>query len=125
VKILVLDDHDGFRDEVLGMLSRHDHKGVGVGNAEAAIPLAESGDYDFVLVDFSMPKHDGIWFMQNVTLPRKTKAVLVTAHVHREMMVEMFKFGIVGYLIKPFDEEHLLRHLAFYSPTGRAKAADL
>ena len=115
MKILVLDDHDAFREEVLAMLSRNNHEGVGVNRADAAIPLAETGEFDFVLVDFSMPKHDGLWFMMNVTLPRKTKAILVTGYVHREMMAQMFKRGVAGYLIKPFDERDLLRHLVFYS----------
>lgn len=118
MKILVLDDHDGFREEVLGMLTRNRHECTGVGSAEAAIPLAESGDFDLVLVDYSMPTHDGVWFMQHVRLPWKTKAMLVTAHTQRDMMNRMFKLGIVGYLVKPFDEDDLLRHLAFYVDQG-------
>jgi DNA-binding response OmpR family regulator len=115
MKVLVLDDHDGFREEVMGMLSRNNYEVVGAGNADAAIPLAEKGDFDFILVDFSMPTHDGIWFMRNVKLPRTTKALLVTAYIDKEMMAQMFKLGIVGYLIKPFDEEDVLRYLEFYS----------
>lgn len=94
MKILVLDDHDGFREEVLGMLSRNHHEGVGVGNVDAAIPLAESGAFDFVLVDYSMPARDGIWFMNHVKLPRKTKALLVTGHVYREMIGACSHWGL-------------------------------
>lgn len=36
------------------MLSRNNHEAVGVGDADAAIPRAEQGVFDFVLVDFSL-----------------------------------------------------------------------
>ena len=115
MKILVLDDYKPFRDEVLAMLTRNGHAAEGADSAPAAIPLVENGDYDFVLVDFSMPDHDGLWFMRHVRKPRHTKALLVTAHVNREMINRMFRLGAAGYLIKPFDEKDLLRHLEFYS----------
>jgi two-component system, response regulator PdtaR len=120
MKILVLDDHAGFRAEVMGMLTRNGHEAVGAGSADEAIPLAENGDYDFVLVDFSMPEHDGIWFMRNAKLPRHTKALLVTAHVEKEMMRQMFRLGVVGYIIKPFTETNLTSQLALHSPDTRS-----
>lgn len=115
MKILVLDDHRGFREEVESILTRHGHHVVGVESAEQAIPLVENGDYDFVLVDYQMPEHDGIWFMQNVRKPRRTRAILSTAIVNRQIIDAMFKAGASGYLIKPFDEDDLLMHLRFYT----------
>jgi len=111
MKVLVLDDHKGFRDEVLRMLTHNGHEGHAVEKAVDAIPLVESGEYDLVLIDFSMPEHDGIWFMQNVKKPRHTKALLVTAYVNNQVIDHMFRVGASGYIIKPFDEEDLLRQL--------------
>jgi two-component system, cell cycle response regulator CpdR len=122
MKVLVLDDHQAFRDEVVEMMGRRGHEARGVGRADDAIPLAESGEYDFVLVDFSMPEHDGIWFMKHVKLPPNTKALLVTAHVNKDMMAQMFKLGAAGYLIKPFDEGDLVRHLQFHWRGSAARA---
>jgi len=118
MKILVLDDHRGFREAIESILTRHGHDVVGVESAEKAIPLVENGDYDFVLVDYQMPEHDGIWFMQHVQRPRRTKAILATAIVNRQIIDAMFKAGASGYLIKPFDEDDLLMHLRFYSGSG-------
>lgn len=119
MKILVLDDHAAFRDEVVGILARKGHEAHGVATATAAVPLVESGAYDVVFVDYSMPEHDGIWFMRTVKKPKRTKAILVTAHVNREMITTMFKAGVSGYIIKPFDEEDLMRHLDFHFKQGR------
>jgi CheY-like chemotaxis protein len=115
MRILVLDDHDAFRDEVIGILTRNGHEAQGVATAPAAIPLVENGHFDIVLVDYSMPQHDGIWFMRTVHRPKRTKAILVTAHVNREMIVSMFNAGISGYIIKPFDEDGLMRNLKAYA----------
>ena len=82
--------------------------------ADQALPLVKDGTYDFVLVDYQMPEHDGIWFMQNVKLPPRTKAILVTAQVNRKVIEAMFKVGASGYLIKPFEEADLMANLAFH-----------
>ena len=125
MKVLVMDDHEGFRQEVMNMLAKHGHVPEGAATAEEAKALVESGDFDFVLVDYSMPVHDGLWFMQHVKRPRSTKALLVTAHVDRQMINRMFAVGICGYLIKPFDDEDLQRHLEFYSRDTRTHAGTM
>jgi CheY-like chemotaxis protein len=115
VKIIILDDHKAFREQVVDILVRNGHEACGVADAADAIPLAESGVYDFILVDFNMPGHDGAWFMKNVKRPLRTKAILVTAHVRRPVIDMMFKAGVCGYLAKPFTEADLLRHLEFHA----------
>jgi len=61
-----------------------------------------------------MPEHDGSWFMRNAEVPRDTKVLLVTAYANRDIINEMFRLGISGYVIKPFDGPELLRHLDFH-----------
>ena len=119
MRVLVVDDHQPFREEVLTMLARNSHEGVGAEDARAGISLAQGADFDFVLVDYSMPEHDGIWFLKHAALPRRTKALLVTARGETPLISEAIKLGAVGYLIKPFDEDDLLRHLAFNTNGGR------
>jgi CheY-like chemotaxis protein len=124
MKVLVLDDHLGLREEVVAMLARNGHDADGVDSAVAAVPLAETGRYDFILVDFAMPEHDGLWFMKNVRMPRRTKAILVTGHANRQLIDRMFRAGIAGYLIKPFEETDLIRHLDFHAH-GAVLAVDV
>ena len=79
--------------------------------------MLETNHYDFILVDYKMPEHDGIWFMKNVSLPRNTKVLLTTSFIGKDLVKKMFSEGICGYIAKPFDEQELLRHLAFHSET--------
>jgi response regulator of citrate/malate metabolism len=69
-----------------------------------------------------MPVNDGAWFLQKFRVPRKTKVLLITAFVDREVIRKMFSLGASGYLIKPFEKEDLLRHMNFLSP-ARAVAS--
>lgn len=96
------------------MLSKHRHDADVVESAGEAVPLAETGAYDLVLLDYEMPEHDGLWFLRTARLPSRTKVLLVTAHTHPVLIKEFFRAGAAGYLIKPFEEDDLLRHMDFH-----------
>ena len=115
MKILVIDDHDGFRSEVVSILKDNGHVVNDADAAATAIPLVERGDYDFVLVDYNMPVHDGIWFIQHVDKPQNTKILLMTAQNNMHVSLAMIRAGGDGYIIKPFDEKKLLGTLDFYA----------
>ena len=103
MKILIIDDDEALLVALGRMLEESkDLEVYMAGSAELGVAMVGDSDYDFVLVDFKMPKHDGIWFMQNAQIPRATKVLLMTAFVNRDVINEMFSLGIVGYLIKPF-----------------------
>ena len=123
VKILILDDNQALRDAVGGILKALGHAVDTTDDAHAAVKMLVDGEYDFVLVDYKMPVTDGIWFMKNAQIPKRTKVLLMTAYVNKEVIAEMFDLGAVGYLIKPFDTEELVRHLEFHSDRHGAAAA--
>lgn len=114
MNIIVVDDHEGFRAEMVHILSRDGHSVLATNSPDVARTLVETGHYDFVLIDNNMPRYDGIWFMKNVKRPKKTKVLLVTAHVDRVLIAEMFLAGAVGYIRKPLDEADLLWNLNFH-----------
>jgi two-component system, chemotaxis family, chemotaxis protein CheY len=109
--ILIVDDHAAYRTEVRQMLQRHGHEIEEAGRALEAIPLVESGRFDWLLVDFSMPENSGIWLLEHVKLPPGTRALLVTAHVSRLIFDRATQAGASACIVKPFEEAELLRHL--------------
>jgi len=118
MKILVLDDDDGLLEAIGKFLRLHKHEVDTANNSKVALKMVEAKPYDFILVDYKMPGNDGIWFMKNTKLPRKTKVLLITAYVDRKVIKRMFELGACGYLIKPFDDEELLRNLSFFSKSA-------
>ena len=119
MRILVVDDDVRLLEEVKGILVRNGHSVDCADNADKAVSMVKSDCYDFVLVDYRMPEHDGVWFMKNAALPRVTKVLLVTSYLDRGIIRQMFSAGICGYVTKPFDEGELLKHLEFHSVTRR------
>ncbi|MFC1496972.1 response regulator [Verrucomicrobiota bacterium] len=115
MKILVLDDNKELLEVVANILVNHNYDVDCAENAQDAITMLRNKHYDFVLVDYKMPKNDGVWFMNNAELSPDTKVLLVTAHADKSMISKMFALGVSGYIVKPFDEEDLLRHLSYYS----------
>jgi len=114
MKVLVLDDDNDFLETIKKILLSHNHLVDCAGSAKDALAMLDQSEYDYVFVDYKMPENDGIWFMKNAKLPRRTRALLMTAFVNREVINKMFALGACGYLIKPFNEEDLLRHMAFF-----------
>ena len=115
MKILILDDDTGILAALRQMLIDNDHDVDCSDNAVEAVEMVKQKTYDFVLVDYRMPDNDGIWFMENANIPRETRTLLSTAYVNREIINRMFELGACGYLIKPYREEELLKHLDYHS----------
>ena len=115
MKLLMLDDDCALLTALKNVLSEHGLDVECCDNAKEAVDRVANNTYDFVLVDYKMPENDGLWFMRNVTFPRKTKVLLMTAYLNREVINKMFALGACGYLIKPFDDGEILRHIEYHS----------
>ncbi|MEI6970382.1 MAG: response regulator [bacterium] len=115
MRVLVVDDDVRLLAETGRILTRNGHSVDCIDNAKAAVEITKRNCYDFVLVDYRMPEHDGIWFLRNAALPRRTKALLVTSLADGTVIRQMFGAGVSGYVLKPFDETELLCHLKFHS----------
>ena len=115
MRVLVIDDNLSLANALRVMLAEHGHDVDVTDSPSEAVTMVDESLYDFILVDYKMPEHDGTWFMKNASIPNQTKALLITAFVNRDVIEEMFRLGACGYLVKPFEEAELLRHLEFYS----------
>lgn len=116
MRILIVDDNESLVTALKGILQNNGYDVDGANCASDAVALIKDNTYDFILLDYKMPYHDSIWFMREAHIPRTTKVLLITAYVQRNVINTMFKLGACGYMIKPFDEEELLRNLTFFHP---------
>ena len=116
MRILILDDNKSLALALGGMLESNGHEAECTTTAEQAMSRLQDQDYDLILLDYKIPGNDGVWFMKQHCIPRKTKVLLMTGYMHRDMVNTMFGLGASGYIVKPFDEEALLRNLDFFLP---------
>lgn len=122
MKIMVLDDDTALLDSLKNTLELQSHEVDCCNCAKKAVEMVDQHTYDVVLVDYKMPENDGFWFMKNAKITKKTKVLLITAYVNREIINKMFALGASGYLIKPFGENDLIRHISFLAEKAASSA---
>ncbi len=112
--VLILDDDAELGDALRLTLHDHQIEADWVGDAKQAIERLKDNTYDLVLLDYALPQYDGIWFMRNAKMPRKTKVLLMTGYLSRDVINDMFALGAAGYMIKPFDNDTLMHNIRYY-----------
>ncbi len=110
MRILVIDD-DPIILSVVSMMFRDQADVDCTNNAARGLELLQENSYDYILLDYKMPEHDGIWFMENAKIPAHTKTILITGYADKEMTNKMSTMHVTNYVLKPFEKQDLLRHM--------------
>lgn len=106
MKILVVDDFSTMRRIIknllrdLGFTNTHE-----ADDGNTALPLLQSGNFDFLVTDWNMPGMQGIDLLKAVRADDKLKTIpvlMVTAESKREQIIEAAQAGVNGYIVKPF-----------------------
>lgn len=103
MRVLIVDDHPGFRRALTAALRMV--KGIEVageaGGGQEATVLARRDDPDLVLMDLSMPDFDGIEAMRKIHREQPDlPVVILTAHADPGVEKEAREAGASGFLAK-------------------------
>ncbi|OCB78478.1 response regulator [Flavobacterium crassostreae] len=90
--------------------SKLNHKIVEANNGEEAIGLLQSKEFvpDIIVLDLNMPKINGIEFLGILKADAYLKyipAIILTTSSNHKDVLECYKIGIAGYMIKPLKYE--------------------
>lgn len=100
------------------------HKVVEANNGEEALEILKNKEIipDIILLDLNMPKLNGIEFLtilKNDEVLKYIPSIILSTSSNHKDMLECYKIGIAGYLIKPlkYDEyaERIKRTLDYWS----------
>lgn len=84
-------------------------------NGEEAMSKLESYKIDLLLLDMYMPKTNGLELLKDIRSKlMMVDVIMVTAAKETDSIDELFKLGVVDYLIKPFEYERLKNSLENY-----------
>jgi two-component system chemotaxis response regulator CheY len=75
-----------------------------------ALPMLESGSFDFLVTDWNMPGMTGIDLLRKVRADDRLKhlpVLMVTAEAKRDQIIEAAQAGVNGYVVKPFTAQAL------------------
>lgn len=114
-KILVIEDEEAVRTNLLELLEVEDFEPVGAENGRIGIQLAQEHLPDLIICDIMMPELDGIGVLTTLRqLPatRTIPFIFLTAKVDRAELRQGMELGADDYLTKPFTPEELLQAIA-------------
>jgi DNA-binding NtrC family response regulator len=110
-RILVIEDDDTIRSNILELLEAEGFDGVGMGDGKAGISAALRQVPDVIVCDITMPVMDGHQVLAAIRDYPETAAVpfiFLTARAQRDDVREGMRLGADDYLTKPFTRRELL-----------------
>ena len=106
MKILIVDDFSTMRRIIKNLL-----RDLGFTNTTeaddglTALPMLQSGNFDFLVTDWNMPGMNGIDLLRAVRADERLKhlpVLMVTAEAKKENIIAAAQAGASGYVVKPF-----------------------
>lgn len=108
LRIIVADDEAVIRMGLKTMLSALDHKVIATArNGQEAIDKVKQFEPDMLLLDVKMPQMDGLAAAQIIADEHPLPIVMLTAYSQRAMVEKAINASVMGYLVKPVDENKL------------------
>ncbi len=109
MRILVAEDDEHLRAQVVGALAADGHAVDGVEDGEEALFRGETEPYDLIVLDLGLPQRDGLsvlrnWRENSVSTP----VIILTARDTWTDRVDGLDAGADDYLTKPFHMQELL-----------------
>jgi DNA-binding NtrC family response regulator len=112
-RVLLVDDDPGV-SEVIGMLLEREGYGVEYASTvKAGLQRINSPDIDLVVTDLKLPDGTGLDVIAGVRARRpRLPIIMITSYSSMESAIDALRAGANDYVIKPFDNDELLRALA-------------
>ena len=111
LSILVVDDFATMRRIVKSQLNELGYTNVDEADDGAtALPLLQTGKYQFLITDWNMPTMSGLDLLKNVRANPSLKHIpvmMITAEAKKDNIIEAAKAGVNGYIVKPFNSKAL------------------
>lgn len=120
LRAVIVDDEPRVRTSLRHALSAAENVEVVAecGGGAEAIDAIRAESPDVVFLDIMMPEIDGFDVVEAIGPDRMPPVVFVTAH--EVSAVRAFEAAAVDYVLKPFDDERILRSLERLPSAGRS-----
>ena len=106
INILIVDDFSAMRQIIRNLLHEIGFDNTSeADNGQTALPMLKTGNFDFLVTDWSMPDMDGLTLLKTVRADEQLgdlPVLMVTAEAKREQIVDAAEAGVNAYIVKPF-----------------------
>lgn len=124
-RVLVVEDDENSRDALISVLALEGYGADPARDGKEAVSKAQSGRYDAIFMDISLPDEDGTSVIEHLRRRPETRAVPIIALTGKTSDPDRRKIEAAGasaYLSKPVDVKHLLKTLSRLLDAPRAAA---
>jgi two-component system copper resistance phosphate regulon response regulator CusR len=94
-------------------------------DGENGLHLAQTLDYDAVILDVMLPRLDGITVLERLRQRRQTPVIMLTARDSVDDRLQGLGAGADDYLVKPFSFLELLARLQAITRRGRNESTSI
>lgn len=114
MKVLAVDDAVFIRVTLREMLERHGYEVVGeASNGIEGVKKYNELKPDLVTMDITMPEMDGIAALRKIKqINPQAKVIMISAMGQEKSVKESILAGACGFILKPFNEEQVIRGLS-------------
>lgn len=120
MKILIVDDSKIIRRILTNILKERDifeHEIIEADDGAEALRIIFENNIDLILLDWNMPKLNGIDFLKTIRKIKKYKnipVIMITSEAAKYNVMEAIKSGVSEYIIKPINTTKVLKKLDKY-----------
>ena len=111
INILIVDDFSAMREIIRNLLHELGFDNTSeADDGQTALPMLQTGKFDFLVTDWSMPEMDGLTLLKTVRADEQLAdlpVLMVTAEAKREQIVDAAEAGVDAYIDTPFTAETL------------------
>jgi two-component system, OmpR family, response regulator len=111
MRVLAVEDEPDLLSSLTKALREDGYAVDGAPDGEDGLYMAESYDYDAIVLDIMLPRMDGWEVLRRLRKTKKTPVLMLTARDATRDRVRGLDGGADDYLVKPFELSELLARL--------------
>jgi DNA-binding NtrC family response regulator len=112
VKILVVDDDAIVIKSCKRILEAEGFEVSSVPGADQALEAIRTSDFDLLLIDVKMPKHDGMYLMREIKKNwPEIPTIIMSGYPTPETIAEVLRLGATLFIPKPFRPDELVKSI--------------
>ena len=127
MRVLIIEDEPRLAENIARSLRESAGYAVDiVHDGQEGLFMAESNEYDAILLDLMLPQLDGMQVLKRIRKAgQHTPVLVVTARDDKESVVALLNAGADDYLTKPFDLGELLARTKALIRRGKGQPSPL
>ncbi len=118
--ILLIDDEEGIREVVRDFIELEGFSVKTAAHGLEALEFLKTQTPPLIICDLAMPEMSGFELIEKFKLLGIVSAiVMLSAYSDREKINTSFRYGVLDYIVKPFDANEFMSKLSIWIKEGK------